>query len=395
MLRPSAAFLWAASGVALAGGLTAGLFVVYRNADAQRVSTVLDIVRIGLSVGAGTGGLFALWLATRRQRSAEQTLVLQREVSESTVTDTTERRITDQYSKAIDQLGHEKGAVRLGAVYSLERIAQDHPGHRQTVLDVFSSYLRLPFVPPADRGAQPGLAAGKPAEAAETHAELEVRYTIQSMFWEHLGDPTKRGSEGRFWPDLDLDLSRTVLVDPIFRQLRVRNLKCEGTVVHGLADFADIQADGVCGFGGAKFLGRLILARSVFRTGLTLMSSSFEAEVDLSAITVANPFMLGKCQFSGEVDLSGCKSGGLVVSESVFADDVLFGSSRFDLIMVTESEFRGEFQTSGLEVGSVAMVVGSRFRTPPDRHEKIVHVESLSDPDGLTRALAGHFGVEL
>ncbi len=178
MLRPSAAVLWGASGVLLAVGLAAGLLVVYRNADPQRVSTLLDIVRIGLSVGAGTGGLFALWLATRRQRSAEQTLVLQREVSRSTVTDSTERRITDQYSKAIDQLGHEKAAVRLGAVYSLERIAQDHPGHRQTVVDVFCSYLRLPYSASDDVGRWGDWDGEKPVEVVDMHAEMEVRNTV-------------------------------------------------------------------------------------------------------------------------------------------------------------------------------------------------------------------------
>ena len=59
-------FLWAA--VAVTVRLTAFLLLLSDNADP--IAWLLDIVRIGLSVGAGTGGLFALWLEARRQRLA-------------------------------------------------------------------------------------------------------------------------------------------------------------------------------------------------------------------------------------------------------------------------------------------------------------------------------------
>jgi hypothetical protein len=49
----------------------------------------------------GTGGLVALELAARRQRSTELTLV-------HTEHDATERRITELYTKAADQLGSDQ-----------------------------------------------------------------------------------------------------------------------------------------------------------------------------------------------------------------------------------------------------------------------------------------------
>ncbi|KDN20062.1 hypothetical protein [Amycolatopsis rifamycinica] len=390
VLRPSAVVLWATAGILLAVGLTAGLLVVYRNMDPQRVSTWLDIVRIGLSVGAGTGGLFALWLASRRQRSAEQTLVLQREVSRSTVTDSTERRITDQYSKAIDQLGHEKAAVRLGAIYSLERIAQDHSGHRQTVVDVFCSYLRLPFAVPGGIGE-----GGEPVKGEYDDAdELEVRRTVQSMIWAHLGDPEKRNFKDKFWPGISLDLSRTILVDPIFRHLSVRSLKCEGTVVHGLADFQGIKAAEVSGFGKVKFYGKTTLAGSVFRNGLALISSNFSDELDLSGVSVSRPFSVGHCHFGGKVVLTGNPSGGLMLNNCVFEKDLFLNDGKFDLLFVYKSEFCGRFITDNLYLETVALVVGSTFHTPPDRHDRVVHVANLENSDELLRSMIEQLGAD-
>ena len=63
--------------------------------------------------------------------------------------DATERRITELYTKAFEQLGNDKGAVRLGGLYALERLAQDNPPHRQTIVNVICAYLRMPFPPAA------------------------------------------------------------------------------------------------------------------------------------------------------------------------------------------------------------------------------------------------------
>ena len=48
--------------------------------------------------------------------------------------DATERRITELYTKAVEQLGNDKTPVRLGGLYALERLAQDNPAQRQTIV---------------------------------------------------------------------------------------------------------------------------------------------------------------------------------------------------------------------------------------------------------------------
>lgn len=116
------------------------------------VTARFDALRTGLSVGLGGGGVFALYLAWRRQHSTEIGLAqkqqdqadvarayeLQREtfettrlyqerVAAATERDAEARRITDLYTKAVEQLGSDKAPVRLGGLYALERLAQATP----------------------------------------------------------------------------------------------------------------------------------------------------------------------------------------------------------------------------------------------------------------------------
>jgi len=78
-------------------------------------------------------------LAFRRQHHQEIATVL-------TDLDATERRITELYTKAVEQLGSDKAPVRLGGLYALERLAQDYPrtaaDHRQRHLRLLADAIR-------------------------------------------------------------------------------------------------------------------------------------------------------------------------------------------------------------------------------------------------------------
>jgi hypothetical protein len=108
-------------------------------------------------------------------------------------------QVTDRYTRAVEQLGHEKAPVRLGALYSLEHLAQDNPEYRQTVVDVLCAYLRMPYILPA----QPELEAEQAEEMASPangrdrtsqsapgqdpgREELQVRRTAQRLLADHL-----------------------------------------------------------------------------------------------------------------------------------------------------------------------------------------------------------------
>jgi hypothetical protein len=51
-------------------------------------------------------------------------------------------QLADRFSKAIDQLGSKDLDVRLGAIYSLERIARDSKDDHGPVLEVLTAYVR-------------------------------------------------------------------------------------------------------------------------------------------------------------------------------------------------------------------------------------------------------------
>jgi hypothetical protein len=53
-----------------------------------------------------------------------------------------EGQITERFSRAIDHLGNDNRDVRLGGIYTLERIARDSPGDRRTVQSVLGAYVR-------------------------------------------------------------------------------------------------------------------------------------------------------------------------------------------------------------------------------------------------------------
>lgn len=53
-----------------------------------------------------------------------------------------EGQITERFTRAIEQLGHEKLEVRLGGIYALERIAKDSEKDHWPIMEVLTAYVR-------------------------------------------------------------------------------------------------------------------------------------------------------------------------------------------------------------------------------------------------------------
>jgi uncharacterized protein YjbI with pentapeptide repeats len=101
----------------------------------EKFNPSLEITKAIIS-GAGTvstiiGGVFLYlnYVEARRKNSTDAKL------AES-------RLITERFSKAIEYLGNEKLHVRLGGIYSLERISQDSDRDYWTVIEVLSTFIR-------------------------------------------------------------------------------------------------------------------------------------------------------------------------------------------------------------------------------------------------------------
>jgi hypothetical protein len=123
-------------------------------------------------------------LAVRRHHLQEMATVL-------TDRDATERRITELYTKAVEQLGNDKAPVRLGGLYALERLAQDNPAQRQTIVNVICAYLRMPFSSMAPNTKAQTVAIEdeeKPEIGDLWQQERQVRLTAQPILADHLRD---------------------------------------------------------------------------------------------------------------------------------------------------------------------------------------------------------------
>ncbi|KIF72798.1 hypothetical protein QR77_41770 [Streptomyces sp. 150FB] len=219
--------------------------------------TLFDLVKLSFGVVAGSGALVALVVAYRRQR-----------VDEAGAHREATRLHTERFSQAVDKLGSDSPAVRLGGVHALAGLADDAPDDslRQTCIDVLCAYLQLPFTP------DPG---DDPTQQEEHHRYLafrKVRHTILRLIGDHYRRP--QGTH-RSWQGCDLDLA--------------------GVTIDASMDFSDaIFSGGTVYFGGATFSGG-----AVDFSGATFSGGA----VDFSGATFSG----------GAVDFSGARfSGGTV-----------------------------------------------------------------------------------
>jgi hypothetical protein len=80
----------------------------------------------------GVGALLTFWLNSRVYRITARTFEL-----------TEQGHITERYTKAIEQLGDQELAVRLGGIYALEQLARHFPEREHpTVVGVLSALVR-------------------------------------------------------------------------------------------------------------------------------------------------------------------------------------------------------------------------------------------------------------
>ncbi|KOV87624.1 hypothetical protein ADL03_06730 [Nocardia sp. NRRL S-836] len=242
------------------------------------VTARFDALRTGLSIGIGGGGIFALYLAWRRQHATEVGLVqkerdqadvarayeLQRDVADhtrlhaervaaATEKDAADRRVTELYTKASEQLGSDKAPVRLAGLYALERLAQDNPHQRPTVVNVLCAYLRMPYILPGDRPANDADEATRTRHDTSLQ-EREVRLTAQHILALHLKPgPSRDDPVQTFWPDTDLNLTGATLIDFDLNGCHVREAWFDGATFTETARFDRATFTETVGFDGATF----------------------------------------------------------------------------------------------------------------------------------------------
>lgn len=346
--RPISFWPWtlaaAAAVVVVAFIVTVWLLAIASGAKpgTDRANARLDAVRTGLAAGAGAGAAVGLMLAFRRQHHQEIATVL-------TDLDATERRITELYAKAVEQLGNDKAPVRLGGLYALERLAQDNTPHRQTIVDVICAYLRMPFSvdttpaskPEPDATEDPGEPSNQPETTTDGNGDIwqqerQVRLTAQRILAEHLRDertPDERsaGPPGpRFWPGIRLDLTGATLIDFDFHRVVAADARFDRATFTDGAQFYEATFTGFAAFCGATFAGATVFSRAIFGWRADFSRATFTGRVWFSQARFGYDAEFNDASFGGDTTFYGTTFGGLAEFQPVtFADNVMFSGTTF------------------------------------------------------------------
>lgn len=242
VLRTRTILLWGA-GLLVVAGIAAASLLVLLGGGRPEDSARLDALKTAANIVVGTGGAAALLLAARRQRSAELDLVQKDH-------DATERRVTEIYGKAADQLGSDKAPVRLAGLYALERLAAGYEEHRQMIVNVLCAYLRMPF-----------------ENRDENLEELQVRKTAQRILLLHLRPGSAEQPNEGFWPDIDLDFSGATLVAFTLTHCSIRSITCYETKFSELTTFRGTEFRTKADFNKARFGERADFRGTIFIGG--------------------------------------------------------------------------------------------------------------------------------
>ncbi|MEV0648868.1 pentapeptide repeat-containing protein [Phytomonospora sp. NPDC050363] len=258
----------------------------------------MDAVRTGFTVAFGAGGLITLALIARRQWLQERDQRHREEVAAGVEFDATERRITDLYVKAVDQLGSESAAVRLGGLYALERLGISHPAHRQVVVNVICAYLRMPYQredPPSP--------------------EHQVRIAAQRMLTERFRDPRPHEVRDRttpeatpeFWPGMIADLSGAELDDLDLRNCHLLRLRCNATRFRARAMFGDLTVIRTAFFHESRFDGPAQFPGAHFGGAAVFDDVEFAGPADFGGAVFASLGSFDRAVIAGELDFTGAE----------------------------------------------------------------------------------------
>jgi uncharacterized protein YjbI with pentapeptide repeats len=322
--------------VGLVGAVAVAALLYFYGGGTEQDRVGLDVVRTAGTLVVGTGGAVALLLAARRQRYSELTLEHQREVADTAERDAVERRITELYTHAVDQLGNDKAPVRLGGLHALERLAQNNPDQRQVIVDVICAYLRMPYTLHDDKAPTEDVHAEAHARYEQRRQELQVRMTAQRILVAHL----KPEATDKFWLDIDLDLSEAHLYSLDFSGSRIRNAQFIGSQFSGVAFFSGAHFDEDASFDRAQFGGAAWFggAPTSF-TAEQFTDYAIHGTAELHEDDLFRPTHFG---------------GDAFFSAAHFSEDAFFGGVQFDGAAVfDEAQFSGHILFSGVEFGGV------------------------------------------
>jgi uncharacterized protein YjbI with pentapeptide repeats len=284
---------------------------------------------------------------TYQLNQAEQQRASDRELYARAEQDRTYER--ELYAKAVEQLGHEKAPVRLGALYSLERLAQDKPERRQTIVDVICAYLRMPFSATAPVSKpEPGATVNREEPATETETstngngdtwrqERQVRLTAQRILAEHLRDDRAKDKRftdppnPRFWPDIRLDLAGATLIEFSIPNCVMAGAQFNWATFSGYTEFGGATFSGTASFRGATFGGNASFEGATFSDIASFERVTFSRYARFDGATFSGTAWFVDATFSGSALFEGATFSGPAAwfNGATFSGPARFGEATF------------------------------------------------------------------
>lgn len=404
--------------VLVVGGASAWVLVSAFGSGSPQDKIRLEAVKLAGTIAVGTGGTAALLLTARRQRTTEVDLLQKGH-------DADERRVTELYTAAAQQLGSDKAPVRLAGLYALSRLGQASPDHRQTIVNLFCAYLRMPDIScvPSEseyatserkevernqREENPELltldltpalaeAIGLSLDGGEQRKqERQVRLTAQRLLTQHLKpepDSQGRPTNPDYWPGrdasgFDLDLTNASLHDWNFYGCETHSADFTGAHFHGdtlfskarftgLADFRNTHFHGRAKFGFMHFHGIAQFHEAEFHHVATFSESHFAQSAQFQGTYFYRSAHFNGVNVYGSTQFDRARfHDATVFSEAVFDGATRFAETRFHSVRFNKAHFKMGAQFGGAQFQDIAefndvnfhrnvRFDGAQFHKPP------------------------------
>ncbi len=332
-------------------------------ADEASRRAAVSATRAALVTGLlGVGALLALWINNATARAAltnaraaltnAEVAIANSRVAVETLRVAERGHLTDRYAKAIEQLGDDKLAVRLGGIHGLQQYAEDsdRPGDQRTVVEVLSAFIRDKLG---------GVGGSDPEKGGPRTPEADVLAAVSVLAQLPVRDGVVRAYiPGALFHSIDISGAR-------LKAGNLSRVRMDTVGIRG-ADLSGINLDGAnfdnasltrCNLTDAKLRG------TIFRTGSLAYSKLHDADVegaDLGTVTFEETELhrANLCNADlGNADLSWAILPGAELRGAFLAD------AKFEGAVLDDVDFAGARQ---LEDGQLtAKQIASARNVPP------------------------------
>ncbi|WP_162834059.1 pentapeptide repeat-containing protein [Amycolatopsis circi] len=332
--------------------LLALVTIAVPNFKLSNVAWISIVVPIGTVVIASAASWVMLVAQGRREASQERVLQAA-EISSLESSTMREDSVFSRYSQIIQHIGSEKPKVRVSGLYALEGLAEVNPEYRQLVANILCGFLRLSSY----SGGEP---TGDSVKVTE-YRDLQERIIIQNILTSHL-----RISTPKFWSDIEIDLSGTVLYNVDFSSSEMTRASFHGSTFVGSASFSSSRFLESADFANVKFTGPTSFRLARFEDAAEFMYAHFSDVAYFDSAGFASAATFGNATFSRASHFEGSEFVGLAdFDRAVFIGDSSFMGALFGFRAdFYQSRFESVADFSEVESTRAAHFDRAEFKTP-------------------------------